>query len=495
MTSPPSVIAQTPLFADNFDDDNANGWIVVYNTCLYDGLPATWVVLNKMYGIKINGGNCQTNTIYDLNYVPLNIEYSFEVDMTLTSTSMDRNFLFKYLDEQNRYGLHLIGNMVYLELVVDGEHQDIPASYPFQDNGTYHFEVNLLHDKIVVYINNTVVHSHLENSITAFPNSRVGLRASAGAIPSSEVWFDNMEVKILGLVPTPTPTSSPLPTPTPTPQPFELPVSYVGRAESNEGNFTNAFWDRLTAAFDHNKKSPFHFPFDGNRYSQSDCPVEATGVQCYNSHNGTDFDDIPDTDVFSVAEGEIVYASDEVSGGCPNEGGFGCSIIAQYDNTIDGTLYGLYAHLSAIDITEGDPVSEATKIGDIGNTGCDGCGTHLHFGVLKEGVFTADLLTSQTSTPSAEKKKQMGKEDWQALLYEIRPEATVKVDPPCSYSAPNGMVFTFQDPSGWNPFFGGDAWSAHCGVSSPYLWKYFVGYWETESSASFLQPIEDFLGI
>ncbi len=490
MTSPASVIAQTPLFADNFDDDNADGWIVTHNTCLYDGQPATWVVLNKMYGIKINGGNCQTNTIYDLNYVPLNIEYSFEVDMTLTSTSMDRNFLFKYLDKQNRYGLHLIDNKVFLELVVGGIQRDVWGTYAFQNNGTYHFKVDLLHDKIVVYINDTIVHSFSENSITAFPNSKVGLRASAGTMPSSEVWFDNMEVKTLGLVPTPTPTSPP--PPTPTPQLFELPVSYEGREESNENNFISAFWSRLTATFDHHRGGP-HQPFTGEKYKKKDCQTGDYGIQCYNSHNGTDFDGDSGDPVYSVADGAVLYASEHDSNSCtPEASGFGCVVIAKYNNTPSGTVYGLYAHLNKINskfsnYTQYSPISITEEVGKIGNTGCEPCGTHLHFGVLGD-VIEATALNIKS-------KKKMGKKDWQVLLHEIRPEKTPSVKHFCTYSAPNEMRFTFQDPLGWNPFFGHDPWQKACGVSSPYLWKHNVGFEKSESLTNFLQPIENFLGI
>ncbi|HET57494.1 MAG TPA: M23 family metallopeptidase, partial [Deltaproteobacteria bacterium] len=44
-------------------------------------------------------------------------------------------------------------------------------------------------------------------------------------------------------------------------------------------------------------------------------------------------------------------------------------------------LFSFYAHLSAIDVEEGDPVEKGDPIGRSGMTGLAG-GDHLHFGIF-----------------------------------------------------------------------------------------------------------------
>ncbi|MEK7112013.1 MAG: hypothetical protein AAB875_01685, partial [Patescibacteria group bacterium] len=93
---------------------------------------------------------------------------------------------------------------------------------------------------------------------------------------------------------------------------------------------------------------------------------------------------------------------------------------------------------------------------------------HLHFGVLKP-----------IGISSTRARIGMSRRDWQELIYAIKPYASPKYRPTCSYIAPNGLSFNFQDPSGWS---GDDIdpWNRArsdngCGINSPYLWKFDVG--------------------
>lgn len=49
--------------------------------------------------------------------------------------------------------------------------------------------------------------------------------------------------------------------------------------------------------------------------------------------------------------------------------------------------FTLYAHLASIAVTNGQYVTTGQQIGVMGNTGCTGCGIHLHFEVKHWGVL------------------------------------------------------------------------------------------------------------
>jgi len=269
-------------------------------------------------------------------------------------------------------------------------------------------------------------------------------------------------------------------TPEPTPPPpgsnyFELPIYYEGRLNSTQTQFNSAFWGRLTAAFDHTYEKKVFRPFNGDTYYREDCPKGVVGISCYDSHNGTDFSTIKDNngvitnqDVFSAAVGTVEFSSLHDENTCdPGSGGFGCVVITKYDNTPGGTLFTLYAHLEKILVNQGDNIGIETKIGNMGKTGCGSCGKHLHFGVIKE--IPSLILQSH----------KMSKKDWEDLLFQIKPfKEEARYTPFCTYKAPNGMRFSFQDPSGWNSL-DEDPWSLSkvdggCSLTSPYLWKYNI---------------------
>lgn len=261
------------------------------------------------------------------------------------------------------------------------------------------------------------------------------------------------------------PTPPPTPTPVPTIGPFELPFNYEGRPAIAPLIFKSAFWERLTAAFDHVLRGGMFRPFTGNTYAPSECPRGIYGITCYDSHNGTDFSRWGSQDVYSVSNGTIAYASEHTSSSCtPNRGGYGCVIIAEYSNN----TFGLFAHLDKILVNENDPVNVSSLIGEMGNTGCPSCGEHLHFGVLTPKGISSTLA-----------RRGMSRRDWQELIYAIKPFASPKYRPTCSYIAPNGLSFNFQDPSGWSGD-DMDPWNKArsdngCGINSPYLWKFDVG--------------------
>ncbi len=92
------------------------------------------------------------------------------------------------------------------------------------------------------------------------------------------------------------------------------------------------------------------------------------------NHQGFDYYALEGTDVFSVANGEVAYVVD------PSFGDYGKQIVIKIDNS---DYYAFYAHLSQIDVKEGETVKKGDTIGKTGITGnaksFKGLDQHLHF--------------------------------------------------------------------------------------------------------------------
>lgn len=94
-----------------------------------------------------------------------------------------------------------------------------------------------------------------------------------------------------------------------------------------------------------------------------------TGAQ---RHDGIDIDYVYD-DVYSVANGIVTTGFEE--------GGYGNYIMIKNDSD---NLTIIYAHLSEIDVSNGDEVYPGTKLGFSGNTGFS-TAPHLHFELRQDG--------------------------------------------------------------------------------------------------------------
>lgn len=89
-------------------------------------------------------------------------------------------------------------------------------------------------------------------------------------------------------------------------------------------------------------------------------------------HGGIDLAARYGTEVPAAADGTVVSAGEQ--------GGYGLTVVVKHR---DG-FQTRYAHLSAIDVREGDPVSKGALLGRVGSTGRS-TGPHLHFEVLQGG--------------------------------------------------------------------------------------------------------------
>ena len=92
------------------------------------------------------------------------------------------------------------------------------------------------------------------------------------------------------------------------------------------------------------------------------------------NHQGFDYYALEGTEVYAVANGEVVYIVD------PPLGDYGKQIVIKIDNS---QYYAFYAHLLQIDVKKGDIVKKGDTIGKTGITGnaktFRGLDQHLHF--------------------------------------------------------------------------------------------------------------------
>ena len=92
------------------------------------------------------------------------------------------------------------------------------------------------------------------------------------------------------------------------------------------------------------------------------------------NHQGMDIGAMRGAPIIAALDGTVKLAA-------PN-GGYGNCVIIDHGNGYE-TLYG---HMSAITCNVGDQVKAGDTIGKVGSTGWS-TGPHLHFGVLKNGVY------------------------------------------------------------------------------------------------------------
>ncbi|RZF27280.1 M23 family metallopeptidase [Paraburkholderia sp. UYCP14C] len=114
-------------------------------------------------------------------------------------------------------------------------------------------------------------------------------------------------------------------------------------------------------------------------------------------HKGWDLSAEPNSPVFAVADGTVVQVYANVSG-------FGRCILLELKNPkykpglnasigIENyeKLYALYAHLSHVEVSKGDSVSETDRIGKTGMSGnAVGEPAHLHFELLLENSLATN---------------------------------------------------------------------------------------------------------
>lgn len=91
-------------------------------------------------------------------------------------------------------------------------------------------------------------------------------------------------------------------------------------------------------------------------------------------HPGMDLTDPKGTPVAPVADGTVVMVVQQ-------RAGFGNHLLVEHA----GGVKSLYAHLSELDVKEGDMVNKDSTIGRVGSTGWS-TGNHLHLEIYQDGT-------------------------------------------------------------------------------------------------------------
>jgi len=99
-------------------------------------------------------------------------------------------------------------------------------------------------------------------------------------------------------------------------------------------------------------------------------------------HTGVEFLNPRGTPVLAAAKGDVFFAGDDLTDQVgPYRNFYGNYVVLQHEIPgFDKPVYTLYAHLSEIDVEEGDEVKAGDQIGLVGSTGA-ATGAHLHFEV------------------------------------------------------------------------------------------------------------------
>ncbi|OGV96634.1 hypothetical protein A2W24_01580 [Microgenomates group bacterium RBG_16_45_19] len=146
-------------------------------------------------------------------------DYAYELDMVAVSGA-DKNIPFRYIKDTNSslldkfYEVHVSGNGVYLGKAYGVLNSPPTTTYNFQNNVTYRWRIELVGNKITVFIKTesdsdfTKLLEFVDNN-SPYLSGSIGVRVGAGSVIPSGVYFDNIKVYDLS---EPEPTPTPLPT-------------------------------------------------------------------------------------------------------------------------------------------------------------------------------------------------------------------------------------------------------------------------------------------
>jgi murein DD-endopeptidase MepM/ murein hydrolase activator NlpD len=160
---------------------------------------------------------------------------------------------------------------------------------------------------------------------------------------------------------------------------FQDPATSAG----NKGAYYTLAGESLRRAF---LASPMEFSRVTSGFSMRFHPI----LKTWRAHLGTDYGAPTGTAVRTIGDGTVAFA------GVQN--GFGNVIMVQHrSNTMT-----VYAHLSRINVRQGQSVSQGQNIGAVGQTGW-ATGPHLHFEYRVNGVHIDPLTVAHKneSTPVA----------------------------------------------------------------------------------------------
>ena len=168
----------------------------------------------------------------------------------------------------------------------------------------------------------------------------------------------------------PTQTSAPTNLPMPTHTPVITAIPLVEQLNCGE-SFCQAAWPSALVR-----------PISGEYRDTIDptYPYASTKGGTLDVHYGVEFPNAFGTPVRAVADGLVVFAGqDDLTLLGPYTGFYGNVVILRHPNFFqERDLFSLYAHLSELDVKEGDQLKAGDTLGKVGASGAAD-GSHLHF--------------------------------------------------------------------------------------------------------------------
>lgn len=125
-------------------------------------------------------------------------------------------------------------------------------------------------------------------------------------------------------------------------------------------------------------------------------PYGTDGRGDYLLHHGLDIGNAMDTPVLAIADGEVVYAGDDVQRVWGPYGDFyGNVVVLRHPASFEGQpLFSLYGHLNHVDVAAGQTLQAGAQIGRVGMAGI-ALGPHLHLEVRQGDAGYEDTLNGE----------------------------------------------------------------------------------------------------
>lgn len=160
---------------------------------------------------------------------------------------------------------------------------------------------------------------------------------------------------------------------------------------NNDGKLHTAVWfseGGKGAYFDMNgqnkRRSFLASPLEFSRVTSGFAMRLHPILQSWRQHNGIDYGAPTGTPVRTVGDGQVVFAG--------RQGGYGNVVKVAHSNN----RTTVYAHLSRIDVRQGERVEQGERIGAVGATGW-ATGPHLHFEFIVNGDHIDPMVVAKSS--------------------------------------------------------------------------------------------------
>ena len=192
------------------------------------------------------------------------------------------------------------------------------------------------------------------------------------------------------LTPTPTATNTPFVTNTPRPTSTPPEIVYPTAGAANNGAPEESFPTWTPPPLDQARTIDDHYwfarpiPYGNTTWAARNYAYGSTSGNTLATHHGIDLANPPGTPIIAVQDGTVLYAGDDfgtIFGPIPNF--YGNVIVIQHEFVTPDThepVFSLYGHLSAVEVNQGQHVTQGDEIGRVGSAGV-ALGPHLHLEV------------------------------------------------------------------------------------------------------------------